>query len=533
MSDSDSDAVPPKPWTTDDENDDLLRGAGARYDGVSREANAARSETLRDHAREFLVAVAEMSVEFGKGCRDIVKQSLADRDSFLVRKFGKDSYVRRRIRGPCDKVCGKLRFVNDYLPEDKDPLHSWSAILVVAFLAFAVLSVTMERSSPSVVVPTPEIKKVYIHPPSASRIMLPDGRYMAYKEQGVPADRARFSLIAPHAFLSSRLSGLPGLKASLLEEFGVRLLTYDLPGFGESDPHPERSLESSAMDMSLFANAVGVDGKFWVMGYSSGSMHAWTALRYIPDRLAGAAMFAPMVNPYDPIMSREEKRKTWEKWSRRKRFMYFLAWKFPRFLAYFYHRSFLSGKHDRIDKLLSLSLGKRDKALIEDPIHEEFWQRDVEESIRQGNVEPFIEEAIMQVSNWGFSLAELKLHKKQRGKGMLNWLKSMISEPQEEYIGFLGPIHIWQGMDDRVVPPSMTDFVHRIIPGAAVHKLPYEGHFTYVYFCDECHRQIFTILFGIPQGPLDKTVEEIMQSPVEGNSLRMDEVVTPGDSAAG
>lgn len=137
MSDSDSDAVPPKPWTTDDESDDLLRGAGARYGGVSREANAAGSETLRDHAREFLVAVAEMSVEFGKGCRDIVKQSLADRDSFLVRKFGKDSYVGRRIRGPCDMVCGKLRFVNDYLPEDKDPVHSWSAILFVAFLAFA------------------------------------------------------------------------------------------------------------------------------------------------------------------------------------------------------------------------------------------------------------------------------------------------------------------------------------------------------------------------------------------------------------
>lgn len=87
-------------------------------------------------------------------------------------------------------------------------------------------------------------------------------------------------------------------------------------------------------------------------------------------------------------------------------------------------------------------------------------------------------------------------------------------------------------MDDRVVPPSVTDFVHRIIPGAAVHKLPYEGHFTYVYFCDECHRQIFTTLFGIPQGPLENTVEEITQSPTEGDSERMDEI-TPSDTATG
>lgn len=80
--------------------------------------------------------------------------------------------------------------------------------------------------------------------------------------------------------------GIPGVKDSLLQEFGIRLLTYDLPGFGESDPHPNRNLETSAMDMAFLADALGVD-RFWVVGYSSGSMHAWSALRYIPDRLAG------------------------------------------------------------------------------------------------------------------------------------------------------------------------------------------------------------------------------------------------------
>lgn len=81
---------------------------------------------------------------------------------------------------------------------------------------------------------------------------------------------------------------------------------------------------------------------------------------------------------------------------------------------------------------------------MEDPIYEEFWQRDVEESIRQGNAKPFMEEAALQVSNWGFSLADLKLRKKERGKGLLNWLKSMLTEAKEEYTGFLGPIHLWQ-----------------------------------------------------------------------------------------
>lgn len=70
-------------------------------------------------------------------------------------------------------------------------------------------------------------------------------------------------------------------------------------------------------------------------------------------------MFAPMVNPYDPIMTKEERRRTWNKWTRKRKFMYFLARRFPRLLAFFYQRSFLSGKHGQIDRWLSLSLGRR------------------------------------------------------------------------------------------------------------------------------------------------------------------------------
>lgn len=39
--------------------------------------------------------------------------------------------------------------------------------------------------------------------------------------------------------------------------------------------------------MLQLSYAVNVTEKFWVLGYSGGSMHAWAALRYIPDRVAG------------------------------------------------------------------------------------------------------------------------------------------------------------------------------------------------------------------------------------------------------
>lgn len=75
-------------------------------------------------------------------------------------------------------------------------------------------------------------------------------------------------------------------------------------------------------------------------------------------------MVAPMVSPYEPRLSKEERRMIWGKWTARKRVMYILARKLPRLLAYFYCRSFLSGNHGRVDKWLSVSLGKRVSSLM-------------------------------------------------------------------------------------------------------------------------------------------------------------------------
>lgn len=103
----------------------------------SAEGNAGELGRLKECITEFMKGAAEMSVELGKGCRDIVKQNLLNEDSYVARKFGRNSYFAKRIRGPCEKLCGKLSFFNEYLPEDKDPLHAWSVIFFVSFIAFA------------------------------------------------------------------------------------------------------------------------------------------------------------------------------------------------------------------------------------------------------------------------------------------------------------------------------------------------------------------------------------------------------------
>lgn len=82
--------------------------------------------------------------------------------------------------------------------------------------------------------------------------------------------------------------------------------------------------------------------------------------------------------------------------------------------------------------LVGITQHAQNPTLIKEENFQDFWERDVGESVRQCNVKPFMEEAVLHVSNWGFSHAGLKVHKKHKGKGVLFWLKSMYSRTKED-----------------------------------------------------------------------------------------------------
>lgn len=116
----------------------MMGGEGFRTASAAAGVAPDHAASFNDVGREFMKGLLEMSVEFGRGCRDVVRQSLVTEDSFLVRNFGNDSYIGRKIKVPKDNVLRRLRLFNEYLiPEDKDPLHAWSVILSVFLLALA------------------------------------------------------------------------------------------------------------------------------------------------------------------------------------------------------------------------------------------------------------------------------------------------------------------------------------------------------------------------------------------------------------
>ena len=88
-----------------------------------------------------------------------------------------------------------------------------------------------------------------------------------------------------------RIAGLSGVNENLLKKYSVRLVAYDRPGIGQSDPQLKGNLNTSAEDMSDIADALGMGNKFWVFAHSGGAAYAWAALHYIPTRLAGNPYF--------------------------------------------------------------------------------------------------------------------------------------------------------------------------------------------------------------------------------------------------
>jgi pimeloyl-ACP methyl ester carboxylesterase len=111
----------------------------------------------------------------------------------------------------------------------------------------------------------------------------PDGRTLAFAQWGVLDGFPVFSL---HGTPGSRLSHHPD--ETVYEQAGVRLITYDRPGYGQSTRHPGRRVADAAADVATIADALGVT-RFAVFGGSGGAPHALACGALLADRVTRCA----------------------------------------------------------------------------------------------------------------------------------------------------------------------------------------------------------------------------------------------------
>jgi len=103
---------------------------------------------------------------------------------------------------------------------------------------------------------------------------------VAYTEYGDPEGAPALFF---HGTPGSRL--LAALFDSAATEAGVRLLAFDRPGFGESDPWPTRSITDSGQFVTALLDDAGVQTARYI-AFSGGSQHALAAAVTHHDRVS-------------------------------------------------------------------------------------------------------------------------------------------------------------------------------------------------------------------------------------------------------
>ncbi|CAL1374055.1 unnamed protein product [Linum trigynum] len=290
-------------------------------------------------------------------------------------------------------------------------------------------------------------------PVTAPRIKLRDGRHLAYKTHGVPQSSAKFNLITLHG-TSSSLHDIPG-SPQVWEELGLHMVSFDRPGYGESDPDPKRTPKSLAMDVEELADQLELGSKFYLIGFSMGGQAVWGCLKYIPHRLAGVAMVAPVVNYWWPGFPANLSKQAYnlqlpeDQWALR-------VTHHTRCLTYWWNSqkwfpgsAVLAGN----PRVLSPQDLKIASMAWEDVTKLRGY------ATQQGKFESLHRDLMVGFGSWEFDPMDLE-------------------NPFPESGGLEGggSVHVWQGDEDGMVPVLLQRYIATRLPWIQYHEVPGAGH---------------------------------------------------------
>ncbi|XP_010553366.1 PREDICTED: uncharacterized protein LOC104823482 [Tarenaya hassleriana] len=317
-------------------------------------------------------------------------------------------------------------------------------VFIVGFVAY-----TYQAIQP----PPPKICGSPGGPPvTAPRIKLRDGRHLAYKEHGVPREKARHKVVFVHGFDSCRHDAAFAtlLSPDKVEELGLYMVSIDRPGYGESDADPKRTPKSLALDIEELADQLDLGSKFYVLGYSMGGQAIWACLKYIPHRLAGATLVAPVINywwknlPSNMSMEAFNQQPPRDQWAVR------VAHHAPWLTHWWNTQKWFPGS-SVVSRNLGL-LSQSDKEII---FKIGAARREYEHLVtQQGTHESLFRDMIVGFGKWEFDPTQLEN-----------------PFPSNE-----GSVHLWQGDEDALVPISLQRYIAQKLPWLRYHEVPGGGH---------------------------------------------------------
>jgi pimeloyl-ACP methyl ester carboxylesterase len=122
-------------------------------------------------------------------------------------------------------------------------------------------------------------------------VQAPDGRRLAVEQSGDLQGKPVFLL---HGMPGSRLGPHP--RGAILYRLGIRLISFDRPGYGYSDRLADRSVADAAIDVAAIAEAYELE-RFAVVGRSGGGPHALACAALLPGRTTRVAALVSLAPP--------------------------------------------------------------------------------------------------------------------------------------------------------------------------------------------------------------------------------------------
>ena len=271
-----------------------------------------------------------------------------------------------------------------------------------------------------------------VQPP---RVVLPDGRRLAYAEYGDPAG---IPVIHFHGSGGSRLEW-PGDQAAL-EGIGVRFISVDRPGHGCSDPQPNRTLPDWPRDVEALADHLRLE-RFHVEGWSAGGAYALVCAHQLQSRVLACATLSG-IGPYDRPDPLQGLSPEIAEWMRNARGMPEKMLPFRQAMA----EVLACSSSAAIGAMLASGHAEDELAVAARPDLQVLMGENFKEGYRQGPEGPAQDDVVIN-SPWGFRLQEIDV-----------------------------PTDVWQGEIDRNVALIQAEIQHERLPNSTFRVLPDTAH---------------------------------------------------------
>lgn len=265
-----------------------------------------------------------------------------------------------------------------------------------------------------------------------------DGRTLNVAEDGDKKGKPVFAL---HGTPGSLILYPPHVRDAF--DKGIRLISYDRPGYGRSSPHPGRKVADAAKDVLAVADFMGLDS-FAVWGISGGGPHSLACAALLGSRVVGVSSLAsPAPYPAEGI--------DWFEGQGEDNVEEFrAAISGPLALTKFLEPlrvSVLDAKPEDILKILESLLPTVDREALKGELGE-YLTANMKQGLAPG-IEGAKEDDLAFVSDWGFDLTKIRV-----------------------------PVLLWQGRHDKMVPYAHGEWLAERLRVPEVRLLAGDGHIT-------------------------------------------------------